>query len=130
MASDVAAVFNNYPSPARSRLLELRHLILDTAGDLDVVGPLSETLRWGEISYLTQQSKSGTTIRIGWRPAQPDRYALFLNCNTSLIASFRATLGSDFVFEGSRAMVMELEAPLPREALRPCIVAALTYHCA
>jgi len=62
--ADVAAVFRAYPAPLRARLLALRRLIFDTAAETDGVGPLDETLKWGQPSYLTAASRSGTTIRI------------------------------------------------------------------
>ena len=128
----VAAVFANYPENARLRLLALRQLVFETAATLEGVGPLTETLKWGEPSYLTEQSKSGSTIRIGWRAAQPEHYALFLNCNTTLISDVRAIYDDapEFVgtFEGNRAIVIPIDAPLPKEPLQVCIQAALTYH--
>lgn len=61
----VAAVLAAYPAPLRERLMELRALIEETAAETDGVGPLEETLKWGEVSYLTSASGSGTTVRIG-----------------------------------------------------------------
>lgn len=123
----IASVFDRYPVKARLRLLALRQLIFQTAAEVEGVGELRETLKWGEVSYLTEQSKSGSTIRIAWRAAQPEYYALFLNCNTTLVSDFRAAeLGLSF--EGNRAISMALDAPLPKEPLRFCIEAALTYH--
>jgi hypothetical protein len=124
----IASVFERYPAKARLRLLALRQLIFETAGDLEGVGVLTETLKWGEVSYLTEQSKSGSTIRIGWRASQPEHYALFLNCNTSLVSDFRTTHSDDLAFEDNRAIVIPIDRPLPKEALRFCIEAALTYH--
>lgn len=121
-------VFARYPDSAHTRLLAVRRLLLETAVTTDGVGELTETLKWGEVSFLTEKTKSGTTIRIGWRAAQPEHYAMFLNCNTTLIADFRAIADLDLAFEGHRAIIMPLDAPLPRESLEFCIRAALTYH--
>ena len=66
----VAAVFNNYPEKMRERLLFLRQLILETAAITEGVGQLEETLKWGEPSYLTPTTKSGSTVRIAWKPSQ------------------------------------------------------------
>lgn len=127
MHAAVASVLANYPTNARARLLAVRALIFETASALKGVGELTETLKWGEVSYLTEKSKSGSTIRIGWRPSQPENYAVFLNCNTKLISEFR-TAGISLNFEGNRAIVMPINAPIPQKALRSCIEAALTYH--
>src|SRR5689334_23153230 len=60
----ISAVFESYPKPIGARLRALRKLILDTARKTDGVGPLEEALKWGQVSYLTSESKSGSTIRI------------------------------------------------------------------
>ena len=44
----VEAVFDAYPEPARGRLMALRRLILETAAATEGVGPLEETLKWGQ----------------------------------------------------------------------------------
>ena len=84
----VEAVFAAYPEPARGRLMALRRLILETAAATDGVGPLDETLKWGQPSYLTPKSRSGTTIRID--RLKTGGYGLFVNCQTSLIETYRA----------------------------------------
>ena len=60
----VDAVFAAYPKPLKAKLLALRRLILDTAKKTEGVGALEETLKWGQPSYLTTLTKSGSTIRI------------------------------------------------------------------
>ena len=54
-----------------ARLMTLRALIFDVAAKTDGVGALDETLKWGEPAYLTR-SKSGSTIRLGWKASAPD----------------------------------------------------------
>ena len=87
----VAGVFESWPPAIRGRLLALRELIFETASATDGVGTIEETLRWGEPAYLTPHSKSGSTVRIGWKKAEPSRYAMYFNCQTDLIETF-ATL--------------------------------------
>src|SRR4051812_46514895 len=69
----VAAVFNAYPKPLQAKLLALRRLILDTANATKGVGALEETLKWGQPSYLTAATKSGSTIRIDQVKAVPNQ---------------------------------------------------------
>ena len=61
----VADVLARHPSPVRARLLDIRALIYSVATKTGGVGPLTETLKWGEPAYLTEASKSGTTISSG-----------------------------------------------------------------
>ncbi len=125
---DVAEKFEAYPPAIRSRLLVLRSLILETADNTDGVGPLEETLKWGEPAYVTSQSKSGSTVRIGWKRSQPSQYAMYFHCRTNLIETFRALFPDELRFEGNRAIVFDKTDSLPEDPLRFCIAAALTYH--
>ena len=47
-------VFDTYPDEQRWPLLEIRALIFSVAGATDGVGPLVETLKWGQPRYLTE----------------------------------------------------------------------------
>jgi len=124
----VADVFAAYPPPLRRALLALRQLILDTAAATDGVGPLQETLKWGQPSYLTAQSGSGTTIRIDALKDEAGGYALYVNCRTDLIDSFRALYPTELRFAGNRAVLFNAADPLPVAATGHCIALALTYH--
>ena len=126
----VAKVFSNYPAAIRGKMLALRTLILETAAAIPAVGPLEETLKWGEPAYLTAVSKSGSTMRIDSKPSDPNRYAVYFPCQTNLIETFRTLFPNEFTFEGNRAIVFELDDRLPIDALRTCVAAALTYHSA
>ena len=112
----------------RTKMLALRALILDTAAAIPAVGPIDETLKWGEPAYVTAVSKSGSTLRIDSKRSDPTRYAVYFHCQTNLIETFRTLFPNDFTFEGNRAIVFELDDKLPIDALRTCVAAALTYH--
>ena len=124
----VAARFQSYPPSMRPKLMALRELILETAADTAEVGEIEETLKWGEPAYLTSQSRSGSTIRIDWKKSRPEAYAMYFNCKTNLVETFRTLFPNDFKYEGNRALVFEANAPIPTDALRLCIAIALTYH--
>ena len=124
----VQAVFDAYPPAVRAALLDLRRLILETAASTRGVGPLTEALRWKQPSYLTDQSKSGTTIRIDVLKGSADGYALYVNCKTTLLESYRHLYADAFRFEGQRAVLFSVSSPPPEAALRHCIALALTYH--
>lgn len=124
----VAKVFASYPPSIRAKMIALRRLILETAAATDGVGPIVETLKWGEPAYLTAASKSGSTIRLGWKRSAPRRYAVHFHCRTNLVDGFRAQFPDVFNFEGNRAIVFEQSDTQPTDALAICIAAALTYH--
>ena len=124
----VAAVFAALAPAARAQLLRLRALIFATAAATPGVGWLDETLKWGQPSYLTNVSGSGTTIRIAPAKGEPGRVALYVHCQTHLIERLRELYGEALAFEGNRAILLDIDAPLPVEPLRHCIALALTYH--
>lgn len=126
----VAQALARYPEPVRHRLLTIRELIFTIAAQTNGVGPLTETLKWGEPAYLTEASRSGSTIRLGMVRSAPDKCAVLFNCQTTLIDTFRAHFADDFTFEGNRALLLPATAPVPATPLALCLRAALTYHLA
>jgi len=124
----VARKFETYPLEIRKKLMALRKLILKTAASTEGVGTLEETLKWGEPAYVTAESGSGSTVRIDWKKAKPTQYAIYFNCNTDLVETFRTLFPTEFRFEGNRALVFEQSETVSTEALAFCVAAALTYH--
>ena len=121
----VSAVFETYPPDIRKQAMRLRQLVLDTATELAEVGEVEETLKWGEPSYVT---KTGSTIRLGWKASRPDEYRLLFHCGTTLVGTFKELYPDSFKFEGNRAIVLHKTAELPIAPLKHCICLALTYH--
>ncbi len=127
-AKPAAAVFDNFPAAARKHLLEIRALIYETAASNPLIGTLTETLKWGEPAYMTQATKSSTTVRLGWKPKSPSEVALYVNCHTSLLSQWRDLYTGELKFDGNRALLFDVSQPLPGDPLRHCIAMALTYH--
>jgi Domain of unknown function (DU1801) len=123
----VAAAFSSYPKRLQMKLLALRQLILDTAKATDGVGVLEETLKWGQVSFLTSESKSGSTIRIDQVKSESDKYALYFHCQTNLVGTFRELYPS-LTYGGNRCILLDASQALPKDALRHCVALALTYH--
>ncbi|WP_299547554.1 DUF1801 domain-containing protein [Seonamhaeicola sp.] len=121
----VETVFNNYPDSVKKQMLVLRALIIETAKVTEGLNTLEETLKWGEPSYVTKQ---GSTLRMDWKPKSPDQYAMYFQCTSRLVPTFRSIFKNMFEFEGKRAIIFKLDDDLPKEALKHCIKAALTYH--
>jgi len=121
----VGAAFGAYPVRLRSKLMS------------PGVGRLKETLKWGQPSYLTAETGSGSTIRIDRvKPADKpkggsgdgERYAIYFHCQTTLVPTFRQLYPEAFDFSGNRAILLDPDRPLPEAELRHCIALALTYH--
>ena len=123
----VAAVFRGYPPDLRARLMSLRELIFDVASRTAGVGRLTETLKWGQPSYLTTESGSGTTVRLD-ALKNHDGYAVYFHCQSGLVDLFRTIYPETFVYEGKRAILLGTTARVPRRALGHCLALALTHH--
>jgi hypothetical protein len=124
----VDAVFSAYPRPLKAKLLALRRLIFETARTTRGVGVLQETLKWGQPSYLTPQTNSGSTIRIDQIKSAAGQYAVYFHCQTNLVETFRELYPTQLRFEGNRSIVLDVKDELPQAELRHCVALALTYH--
>jgi hypothetical protein len=120
--------FITYPKPVREKLLALRQMIFDVAKKTSNVGKVEEALRWGQPSYLTTETGSGSTIRIDHIRNEPGKYAMYFICTSGLIEDFKELYKDDMKFEGNRSIVFDVGDRLPEAALRHCISLALTYH--
>lgn len=123
-STEVFATFDAYPERDKKALLEIRDLIFSVAAQTTGVGTITETLKWGQPSYLTLASGAGTTVRL-------DRFgdshvAIFFHCQTTLVDTFR-TLFPELHYSKNRAIVLDPEVALPINELSLCIEMALTY---
>jgi len=126
--SAIEAIFMAYPKPVRTKLLALRRLIFDTAKSTNGVGPLEETLKWGQPSYLTSKTRSGSTVRIDHVKSVANQYAVYFHCQTDLVAIFRELYPEKFRFGGNRSILFSADDVIDKPALRHCLALALTYH--
>ena len=76
MEQESQSSINAYPKAVARRLEELRRLILETARETPGVGSVEERLRWGQPSFLTSQTGSGSTIRIDGFKNDPEKFAM------------------------------------------------------
>lgn len=121
----VETVFANYPHFVRDKMEHLRELVIQTAEETEGLSVLEEALKWGEPSFVT---KNGSTLRIDWKEKKPDQYAMYFQCTSRLIDTFRLVFDQKFQYEGKRAIVFQLNQKIPELELKRCIKAALRYH--
>ena len=125
-SSDIREVFDKYQGQLQDRLLTLRALIFAVAANTDGVGEIEEALRWGQASYLTSLSKSGTTIRIDADNKYGYDYALYVNCKTNLIDKWQE-LYPELKYGGNRSVHFKVDETLPIDIVAHLIAMALTY---
>lgn len=99
--------------------------MLKTAGEIEGLDTIEETLKWGEPSYLT---KHGSTLRMDWKEKKPDQYAMYFKCTSKLVPTFQMVFGDRFNYETTRAIVFGLDEEIPVEDLKKCISMTLRYH--
>jgi Domain of unknown function (DU1801) len=109
----------------RADLFRLRQLVLDTAARNPEIGPIAETIKWGEPSYAPTKRGIGSSVRIA--PRKDGKISMNFICHTGLIDRFREIYGSRLNFEGNRTIIVDPAEPLPQEELGHCIAMALTY---
>ena len=128
MQGNIAHAFDAFPPAPKRKLLQVRSLIYTSAANNSDIGPITETLKWGQPSYLPSKPRLGTAVRLGWNEKTPEVINLFVHCQTTLVDTYRTLVGDQLTFEGNRAIVVPIRPALPKQALRLCIEAAFTYH--
>ena len=121
----VKRTYQSYPEDMRVKLMVLRELIIDVTAETPDIGDVEETLKWGEPSYLV---RGGSTVRIAWKESKPEYYAMYFNCNTRLVDTFKELYSDLFNFEGKRAIVFHREDQVSSEELKHCVALSFQYH--
>ncbi len=122
---EVDVVFSNYPDFVRKKMQFLREFVIKTAEEMEEITVLEETLKWGEPSFVT---KNGSTLRIDWKEKTPDQYAMYFQCTSRLVDTFKLVFDDKFQYEGKRAIVFQVNQKIPEMKLKECIKASLRYH--
>ena len=125
MEDDVAQVFNSYSSQVKSALLQVRLWIIEHAQANGQIGSVKECLKWHEPSYLTEATKSGTTLRL--TQLSDNSFALLVHCQSRVISEFKI-LYPQLHYDKNRAVIFNASEPLPTAIIQHFIHLALTYH--
>ncbi|MCZ4290839.1 DUF1801 domain-containing protein [Hoeflea alexandrii] len=104
---------------------DLKSMIRRVAAATPEIGPLEESLKWGEQSFTPARRNVGSSVRIAER--NDGGLALMFICHTNLVDEFRDLYPDALNYEGNRAILIAADAAPDREALAHCIALALTY---
>ena len=121
LPTQIAKFFDAMPVDVAQLLRDARLEIFRISGEAEGIGPLTETLKWGEPAYLTEAPKTGTTLRLGQIGG---RAAVMVPCSTTIIEDARAVFGEQPEFSGKRGLILGGE----RQVFDYVVNAALTYH--
>ncbi|MEP0174476.1 MAG: DUF1801 domain-containing protein [Paraglaciecola sp.] len=127
MEPTIKGVFDSCQPNIRETLLTIRQWIFDIANTSESIGTIDECLKWGEPSYLTHTPKSGTSLRLSPLKSNPQKYGLFVHCQTRLIEEFRLVY-PDLDYDKNRGILFDSHDPIDEELIKQFIFAALTYQ--
>lgn len=124
----VKEAYEKYKEADRAVLLQLRDLVFITAGSDNRIGELTETLKWGEPAFLTEETKSGSTLRLGYSKLSKSP-ALFVSCSTPLLTTLKdLDSARSLEYHGLRDITVPKITSRNKEMIRTCILKTLTYH--
>lgn len=123
----VADAYAAMPERVRQRLIETRELIFEIAASDKQIGAITETLKWNEPAYLTDETGSGTTVRLN-RVGDNDEFGVYVHCQTNIVESFKKKAGKGLKFDKTRALILSAKKNLPRKQLTEYLRMALLYH--
>jgi hypothetical protein len=121
-------IYEEYPIKVKAFLLEMRNIILDIAKKEKEVGFIEEVVRWGQPTFLTTETKSGTMIRIDRYKKQDDKIAIYFHCQTQIIKMIHLKYGDKLTYDGNRAIIFDINKSLPRRVIKDCALLALRYN--
>lgn len=125
-SQQVETAYDLPDSVAREGLLLLREMIFDIAKARPETGQIEETLRWGQPAYLTPQTKSGTTIRLGVHKSA--RFALFVHCQSRVIPAYLEAYPMWDRVDGTRAVLFDHATEIEPRRHSWLVEQALTYR--
>lgn len=123
----VQAIIKNYPPDVRRNLLALRKTIYEVAAVTEDCGQITENLKWNEPSYASRP-KTGAPIRLAWHQKTPDKFGLYVPCQTSLINIFKNRYPKKFNYDKTRGIIFSRDNYIPSEEVKDFIKMALTYY--
>lgn len=116
-----------WPMEAQTSFARIREVILDAAQNADI-GPVTESLKWGQPAWRPERPRTGSTLRLNWSVDQPETIALFVDCKTTISAEMFAAYPDEFSYETNRAMRLQLGAEIPKSAIAHLAQVTFTYH--
>lgn len=107
MPADVLDRISHWPIAAQLRLQVIRGLFHEVADAADI-GPLDESLKWGQPAWRPRKPRTGSTLRLDWSQNSPDRIIAYVDCKTDLAAQMRMRFPDLPGNDGRRALAFSL----------------------
>jgi len=116
-----------WPLAAQQHLLALRAIAFEVSRQADI-GPLDETLKWGQPAWRPRRPRTGSTLRVNWSPSHPGHLMAFVDCKTDLASQMSTRFPGQFRNDGTRALAFDLDGALPQHAIWQLANLTFTYH--
>lgn len=116
-----------WPTRAQEAFSTLRALCHATADELEI-GPLEESLKWGQPAWRPTKPNTGSTLRVMWHENTPDLLSLYVGCKTDLAARMRDIYPDLPQNDGRRHIAIRLSDPLPLDAMSHLASMTFAYH--
>lgn len=123
---NIKAIYDGFSPDVKKATLLVRDWVFEIAAIDKEIGEIAEDLKWNEPAYLTNQTNSGTTLRINQKKNAPNTFAIYVNCKTDLIENFKSIF-PNLKYEGTRAIVFDASSPLPENEVKTIISMVLRY---
>lgn len=104
---------------------ELKALIFEAAAQNEQIGPLEESLKWGQPSFTPKRKNIGSSVRLS--KVDDATVGMYFICTTKLVDRFRELYPQAFDYRDGRALLFVAGQDYDREALKHCIAMALTH---
>ena len=120
-------LITNWSPAAQDTLAQCRAIFERVSGDSGI-GPLDESLKWGQPAWRPKKPRTGSTVRLAWNAEEPTRLAVFVDCKTDLAARVGDLYPEFIENDRRRRMAIDLSAPFPEQAMSHMAAMTFTYH--
>lgn len=117
----------DWPQAAQDHLKAARRIACDMAQSA-AIGPLEESLKWGQPAWRPRAPRTGATLRLNWSPSHPDHLMALVDCKTDLASQMSISFPGQFLNDGRRSLSFDLAHPLPGDAFAQLAHLTFTYH--
>ncbi|WP_208721788.1 hypothetical protein [Leptospira mtsangambouensis] len=124
-SEEITSYYFNLTPAMLEKFMEIRNWIYELSHADEKIGEIAECLKWGEPSFLTPKTKSGSTIRMA--KVNELEFALYFNCKTT-IAKEIAIEFPEWNCDGKRALYFSVSQKISKSKLIICLKKALLYH--
>ncbi|MEM1037860.1 MAG: hypothetical protein AAGI12_00145 [Pseudomonadota bacterium] len=127
MDAAVQKAFAALPPSASKILLQVRERILAQSTANATIGPVTETLKWGQPSYLTEKTQAGSTLRLS-TTKEDQKPAIFVHCQSGLADEIRDLYGDTLSVPDQRHVVLPHMMEDHAQTIDHVIALVLTHH--